>query len=962
VARTVRIFLASPGDVADERALALKVLERLPYDAFLRGKLSIEVVAWDKPGAGTPMLATMTPQEAIANGLPKPSECDIVVAVFWSRMGTLLPQDWVKPPALRYHSGTEFETLDARFLSGTEWEYFDALQAADSTGKPRVLVYRRTEKQLLDQDDPGFDGKREQYKLVKAFFDAFRNPDGSLRHGYNEYATPTAFERDLEHHLRDVLKGLLEAPAPPDARANPVKSPGAEAPLWNGSPFPGLGSFLESDWPIYFGRGRETDGLIRKLADPSNRFIAIVGASGSGKSSLVRAGLIPRLLGQAPPRRKDQPRVGALPGSQDWAWLRFTPGEVGDDPFVAFAIALRATLDNGLVPREVAAELHHDLRVLDQWVALVLEKKPEWAKLLLFVDQFEELFTLVAPHYHDALVQLLARATELDRVRTVVALRADFYHRCLEWPALRTQFESLQLEKSHYPLTAPGLGQLYEMITRPAERAGLTFEEGLPERILNDTGIEPGALPLMAFALSELYQTRTVDGCLNHAAYDAFGGVGGAIGRRADSAFQRLPPGVQAELGHVFRDLVEIDERGVATRRRALLQRVAASNEARALVNALTDARLLVASDGEVGGSVVEVAHEALFRSWPSLTRWIQDTTDDHRLRRQISQLASYWKDHGHKDKHRWPDDRVPEAVAMLDHLGLESEDLSEVEQDFLGPLDRDRMLGEIEHATTPHTWRAVIGVRVSLLGDPRPGVGLGKDGLPDLVWCQVPAGEVTLEGNGESFTVAEPFYIATYLITYAQFRAFLEADDGHADPRWWEGILFQIDRSGSGRQFNRRDNHPAENVTWLEAIAFCRWLSEKLGYTIRLPTEWEWQQAATGGQPDREYPWPGGWDLDHANTYGSDLSRSTAVGMYPQGASPVGALDMAGNVWEWCLNEYSTPSNTDLSGDARRVMRGGSWNYEQGEARTAFRSSDVPNYCNLDVGFRVMCLAPPCP
>jgi hypothetical protein len=110
----------------------------------------------------------------------------------------------------------------------------------------------------------------------------------------------------------------------------------------------------------------------------------------------------------------------------------------------------------------------------------------------------------------------------------------------------------------------------------------------------------------------------------------------------------------------------------------------------------VTDTRLLVASRGEDGGSVVEVAHEALFRSWPSLTQWIQDTADDHRLRRQITQLATYWKDHGHKDEHRWPDDRVVEAVAMLDHLGLEPEDLSEDERGFLGPLDLDRMLAEI--------------------------------------------------------------------------------------------------------------------------------------------------------------------------------------------------------------------------------------------------------------------------
>jgi hypothetical protein len=128
----VRVFLASPGDVVDERAQALKTLDDLQYNPLLRGKITVETVAWDKPGAGTPMLANKTPQEAIAEGLPKPSECDIVIVIFWSRMGTPLPADYVKPDGSRY-------------LSGTEWEYQDALRAAEQGDRPQVLVYRRTE-------------------------------------------------------------------------------------------------------------------------------------------------------------------------------------------------------------------------------------------------------------------------------------------------------------------------------------------------------------------------------------------------------------------------------------------------------------------------------------------------------------------------------------------------------------------------------------------------------------------------------------------------------------------------------------------------------------------------------------------------------------------------------------------------------------------------------------------------
>src|SRR5512144_2335973 len=147
--RHLLVFLASPGDVADERALALQVLEQLQYDPLLRGRITVETVAWDKPGAGTPMLATLTPQEAIAQGLPEPAKCDIVIVIFWSRMGTPLPAEWKKADGSRY-------------LSGTEWEYLNALEAAERQGKPVISVYRRTEKITLVPDDQDLEMKLQQ--------------------------------------------------------------------------------------------------------------------------------------------------------------------------------------------------------------------------------------------------------------------------------------------------------------------------------------------------------------------------------------------------------------------------------------------------------------------------------------------------------------------------------------------------------------------------------------------------------------------------------------------------------------------------------------------------------------------------------------------------------------------------------------------------------------------------------
>ncbi|HRD67024.1 MAG TPA: SUMF1/EgtB/PvdO family nonheme iron enzyme [Candidatus Competibacter sp.] len=722
--------------------------------------------------------------------------------------------------------------------------------------------------------------------------------------------------------------------------AQPVSVPTTPS-VWTGSPFPGLRRFNPEDAPIFCGRHRETNDLVRKLADPRNRFVVVVGASGSGKSSLVAAGLIPRL------------QADALPSGKDWPWLEFTPGGAEGDPYPILTARLEPRLkgcrSSEIIKRLRAEQGYGPIELAEQ----ILADRPAQAELLLFVDQFEELFTLTRDALRQPFVQLLTTTARSSRVRVVATLRADFFHRCLDCPGL-----DRLLRDGSYPLGPPGPGALYEMMTGPAAKAGLEFDEGLVERILEDTGTGSGALALLAFALHELYEVRTENGRLTDGAYERFGGVQHAISQRAEKTFQGLESAAQAELAPVFRELVQVDERGVATRQRAPLPMIDRSPAARELIDRFVDARLLVREPGEDGQPVVEVAHEALFRNWPRLKQWIQDTADDHRLRRQIAQLAAYWHGHDRQAEHRWPDERVVEVVAMREHLKLKPTDFTALERDFLGPLDRDRMLAALDEPATTHEERAIIGVRLALLGDPRPGVGLRADGLPDIVWCPVPGGEVTLEEDAGTFAV-EPFQIAKYPVTYRQYRAFLDAEDGYHNPEWWRGLWVDQPPEKPGRQFNRRDNHPAENLAWLEAVPFCRWLSARLGYEVRLPTECEWQQAATGGDPANVYPWGPEWDGNRANTYESELGRTTAVGMYPQGASPAGALDLSGNVWEWCLNEYDRPGNANPAGDARRVVRGGAWSSDQASARAACRDFGAPVIRSGSIGFRLACSSP---
>ena len=149
--------------------------------------------------------------------------------------------------------------------------------------------------------------------------------------------------------------------------------------------------------------------------------------------------------------------------------------------------------------------------------------------------------------------------------------------------------------------------------------------------------------------------------------------------------------------------------------------------------------------------------------------------------------------------------------------------------------------------------------------------------------------------------------------------------------------------------------------INWFDASAFCHWLGRRFGGDIRLPTEFEWQLAATGGDPERTYPWGPEWDPKQepcrANTFESELRHVTAVGCYPAGKSAAGLFDMAGTVWEWCLNEFDNPDTIEFHTPHRpRVVRGGSWLTGQADARCANRARVKPSSRNRHFGFRVVC------
>ena len=748
----IEVFLSSPGDVNAERGKVRAVAEEINHDPMYKDKVKLEVIAWDDPHADVVMPVTLTPQQAIDLGMKRPSECQICITLFWARMGTPLDTDahGTKPDGTPY-------------WSGTEWEYLDAVRGAkeNGTGLPIVYLYRRTDEPPPPSPRPGQDiadayiEYGTQRKRVQAFFAPLRDSvSGAMRGYYHEYAGLDAFAEMIEKHLRTLVNHVYEKQA---GGASKPSAPEKAVPLplrWNidreGSPFPGLHVFTERYEPVYFGRSREVTQLLRRLA--TQRLLVIVGASGSGKSSLVRAGLFPKL------------RDNAIPPSARWFRVTMRPTA---KPFLALAEALITQVsalagdpDTLLVERcqTLAEALRQNPGALSEKLASAFAGDPH-QELVLFVDQFEELFTLANEADCRAFLALLKQPAE--RLRLILTIRSDFYDTLL--PHLEEE-----LREANYTLAKPSPFALLEMIRRPAEAAGLSFDDDLPETILNDTGEDAGALALLAFMLDKLYQRARSRGDLRlrMSDYDALGGVQRVIAVTAEEEFRKLKLAEpEKTLQRVFHALVSVDER--STRQIAKRGSFAGDTDANWLIDAFITARLLIADQDQL-----EVAHEALLREWKTLADWIERTKDDRSQFRLVEREAEIWQREGHS--YLLSAERLLPIYAVLVRLERDKEFLRPILRDFLYP--QTMLLEELKNPATSHQRRLRIGDDLALLGDPRPGVGV-KDGVPDMVWLPVaPGGDITIEQH--KFTV-QPFYIAQYLVTYEQYQAFVAAEDG---------------------------------------------------------------------------------------------------------------------------------------------------------------------------------------
>ncbi len=385
------------------------------------------------------------------------------------------------------------------------------------------------------------------------------------------------------------------------------------------SPYRGLQVFDEEHAEFFFGREADVQRLLEKLK--TSRFLAVVGPSGSGKSSLVRAGLLPAL------------RNGSLPGSHDWPVRVFKPGA---RPLDALAAQL-AQLDPERPMGRTLDELRDSPRTLDLAATLRLDGRPATTRLVLVIDQFEEIFTLC--HSEEERVafldNLLHAATVLDgRCLVILTLRADFYPRCAAYPELAA------------------LMSAHQALVEPARRVGLTFEPGLVETIVGDVGREPGALPLLEHALLEVWERRQGT-MLTLAGYRESGGVGRAIANRADTIFESLAPNEQAVARRILMRLTQPGEQTEDTRRRAevgeLVNRPEERETVERVIDQLVAARLLTAGQDAAAGAApgtaqVDVAHEALIRAWPRLRGWLDEDREGFLVHNRLAEATQEWE------------------------------------------------------------------------------------------------------------------------------------------------------------------------------------------------------------------------------------------------------------------------------------------------------------------------------
>jgi hypothetical protein len=767
----------------------------------------------------------------------------------------------------------------------------------------------------------------------------------------------------------ELPQGLREAL---QARAALQTTP----PPLKGEPYRGLSYFRREDADRFFGRHEDVLqalhglGYAEDLAPESStqphsryyRWLQIHAASGAGKSSLVRAGMLPKI---------EQGLLWRRTGYADWKILE--PLIPGEKPVEMLAEKLAKAF-----PQQDMDGWLGKLNQPDKPAALAraLRLLPAGSAVLLVVDQFEELFTLAEESERSQFDRLLATAlADPDCPLFLIStIRSDFLDRFEYLPELLKLYNTL---KGDYLLPTMTESGLRELMVYPARLAGLQLDAGLEEAMVRDARGEPGALPLVESALAELWNEAQTHGSqrLSKAYYDQNDGVVGMLAQRADALIGSLGERGRKQALDLLLALTRINEGGRHTRRR--LARADAVHEAgggmlgEKVVQVLAGERVrqgggqvgplrLIVTDGETltpspspggrgeqEGGFVELVHEMLVRPsdrkdaqghaigyWPTLFNYVFDHRDRDYQRQQLQVDAQRWQER--KRLGRWFGLAGWRDLRVFRHLRPRPESVegrylrrsrwvvwgqTALLAGLLGVFAESAWWADKNHL--PFGYALIKPLWVTGLYSPIPEMsevippgkftmgcvdgrdnvdGVGKCSEDALAKSGTPAHEVTL---------TRPFQLGKYEVTFMEYDYYVWDQQ-----RKGKAVDYPSD-VGFGRY-----RQPVVDVSWDDATAYIGWLNERTGEYYRLPTEAEWEYAARGGKDDTAYPW--GKTLGEGNANCLDASCKDAypntapVGSFP--ATPFGLYDMSGNVMEWCedwYGDYAASSVSDPKGAA---------------------------------------------
>ena len=852
-----------------------------------------------------------TDQRPVNKCLADVRKADIYLGIFAFRYGYVPPQSHGTPAKL---SVTELEFREAESLKkpvltfvvneDTPWPpKFDDARAAEDKGERinTVRQYLLTEKLASHFSSP-----HELAALVLAAVAKHREENNKMEEATRQgIATTPAITWDINK---------------------------------KGSPYPGLMHFTRTYAPVFFGREAEVREILDRMRTPEGRFLIISGGSGTGKSSVVDAGVLPRI---------EESGIGK---ESRCVCARMIPSQ-GSDPFDALLRPLHAYAERaGLNVYDLAEQMRAQPNILPEKIQEIVLKGMNGDGLVLFLDQMEELFTAQNPEVSNRFLTALFEATQKGSLRVLATIRSDHLHHCHPHP------EMLRILRGpgHYPLGPVEPFMLPDTIVKPAQCAGLSINETLARRIVHDAGAEPGGLPLLAFVLNQLFEKRS-DRDLNEAVYETLGGVTGAIAQHAGSVeatiHRKLGGKASDLLPKLFPYLVIVKEEGLPTRRRPLLADLPMEMEK--LIDLLVQGRLLH-TEGAGITATVSLSHEKLFEAWPSLRDYVAANKKQLMDQTLLESRTRKWVEMGKP----W----FSGLVSGREYRDFQRRKLTATQEmtDYL-------------NASRRADWfrKGVTGLAIFLIGvtgwlwqngytldqalHKVQSIVVSRPIEPEMV--AVPAGRFRQGDSGIGTSYGQPvrevaitaFSMGKYEVTFEEYDRFAIATGSRlpGDQGW-----------GRGRR-------PVINVSWDDAVAYAKWLSKATGKRYRLPTESEWEYAARGG--GRDEIWAGTTDpkelAEYAVFAGNSQKRTAVVGgKKPNG---LGLYDMSGNLWEWvedCAHEDYGNAPTDGSawlgasgGDCGlRVIRGGSWGDTPEFLRTFYRDKDTAGDRGNGLGFRL--------